>query len=195
MGDDDQGVSWGPVEPLGYGSSEHQGKFSSTTSGHALTVMFDNLRLDLQGTPAALSGLTSFAFKSQFDLPFRRGLVGFKGALRGSIGKSEDARVAVIIAFGNSTKVLDFPYGESRPPDSSSDLAIGPQGLFSIEDWLSEPEAGGVPRPRPPLIVSITLLAQRKTTNDDLLAQIDALDVFAVSYDGGGSRPGDDAQV
>jgi len=49
---------------------------------------------------------------------------------------------------------------------------------------------GGAAPPRPPLVASITVIAQRQTIEDAILAQLDALDISAASYDGGGTGQG-----
>jgi hypothetical protein len=95
-----------------------------------------------------------------------------------------------LVAVGNATKALNFAYGQSGSGEANNDLATGPVSLFSIEGWLSEADSGGAAMPRPPLVVSMTLLAQRQAAEDSLLAQVDALDISAASCEGGASpRP------
>ena len=72
----------------------------------------------------------------------------------------------------------------SRSGDPDSNLATGPGILFSVEVGLSEVETGGVVQPRLPLVALITLLAQRRTSEDNVLAQITS----SICGDGGGSR-------
>ena len=188
--DPDEGVGWGDIKLIGSASQEHKDRFSASRAGHHLAIIFDNFRLNLQGAGAPLVGQTSFAFEVPFELPRRRGLFGFFGSLRGGVDKSAGARAHFLVAVGNASKVLTIPYGQSGSEDGNRDLATGSESLFSIEGWLSEAEAGGAAPPRPPLVVSMTVLAQRRTAEDNVLAQIDSLDISAASYEGGAApRP------
>jgi len=188
--DPDEGVSWGDIKLLGAASQEHKDKFSASRAGHSLALIFDNFRLNLQGGEAPLVGHASFAFEVPFELPRRRGLHGFFGALRGGVDQSAGARAVVLAAVGHATKVLTFPYGRSGLGEINRDLATGSEALFSIEGWPSEAEARGAAPPRPPLVVSITVIALRQTVEDAVLAQVDSLDIAAASYDGGGTGQG-----
>jgi hypothetical protein len=123
-----------------------------------------------------------------FELPRRRGLFAFLGALRGAIDTSVGARAVLLVGFGSTAKVLTFPYGNPGSGEGTGDLATGSESLFSVEGWLSDVEIDTAPS-CPPLVVSITLLAQRQTPADNVLAQITLLDIVAASYDGGGRQP------
>lgn len=197
--DPEEGVSWGELTLIGCAAKEHEGKFSVTRAGFNLGLIFDALELDLQGPAAPMIGLSSFTFEVPFEMPRRRGLFGFIGTVRGTVERTLGARAQLLVTVGNASRSTDFGYNEatveigSGPPGTGgTDTPSIPtsivdvrQSLFSIEGWASDAEVEGVAPPRPPLVVSVTLLGQRQTQDDSLLVQLGSVDLTAASYDGG----------
>jgi hypothetical protein len=191
----DREIGWGKITLIGGAAGQYTGHFNATRSGNALTIIFDDLGLDLQKPDAPHVGLASFAFEVPLVLPRQRGLFGVFASLRGDVVRTTGARAMLLVAVGNAAKVLDYPYGQSAPAETGGELATGVNALFSIDHWPTDTESRGVAQPRPPMLVSLTLLAQRKTAEDGVLAQIDSLDISAATYDGGSSGGTDDLDV
>lgn len=224
--DPEEGVSWGELSLIGCAAKEHEGKFSVARAGFNLALNFDAVGLNLQGSAAPMTSLSSFTFEVPFEMPRRRGLFGFLGTVRGLVQRTTGARAQLWVTVGNASRSIDFGYnaavmeigdgaggkapskggvGAGSPAGGTGGSASGGpadtggtdtpsipvsttdvrESLFSIEGWLSDAESGGVALPRPPLVVSVTLLGQRQTQDDSLLVQLDSVDVAAASYDGG----------
>jgi hypothetical protein len=197
--DPEEGVSWGELTLIGCAAKEHEGKFSVARAGFNLALNFDALGLNLQGPAAPMTGLSSFTFEVPFEMPRRRGLWGFVGTVRGLVQRTGGARAQLLVTVGNASRSIDFGYtaavieigdgpvgtdGTGKPSTSASTADVR-ESLFTIEGWLSDAESGGVALPRPPLVVSLTLLGQLQTQDDSLLFQLDSVDLAAASYDGG----------
>jgi hypothetical protein len=159
--------------------------FSAAVSpdGEVLSLLFSDLFVALPGeADKSLSAVKVATLRMPFTLPDKQGLAGFIGDISGFVVKDAGARAVLIVDAGGTARVFEFPYGEELRP--SKDFV---QEMFSLERRVVT--GGGSGPPVPPYTLSLFLAVQRRTNEDQVMLQVDAIDVSTVyDYPGASKR-------
>ena len=174
--------AWAPwtnyYDPAGQGPS-----VVSTVDGDGLNVKFwlDRLSLSLQGAPdAPLTGATALSGAVAVDVPESFDMLGFLLVANGHLDKTPGGQALVTCSIGHGTQSLPWPLtapaGADRDPVSGSD--------FQVECFTSDynPASVGVaPFPKlPPVPITITMQASRRTADDAVVIAITDFTVFLI---------------
>jgi hypothetical protein len=159
--------------------------FSASVSpdGEVLSLLFSDLFVALPGeADKSLSAVKVATLRMPFTLPDKQGLAGFIGDISGFVVKDAGARAVLIVDAGGTARVFEFPYDEELSP--SKDFV---QEMFSLERRVVT--GGGSGPPVPPYTMSLFLAVQRRTNEDQVMLQVDAIDVSTVyDYPGASKR-------
>jgi hypothetical protein len=142
-------------------------KFSATSIGDVLTLLFDSARVDLQTQNDALVG----SWLGTVRVPTRSGAkprTSYLQHLRGSVDKTKDTRVVVVVDVGGKTFTTEFPYGIAR------------HGNFTRQFVSPVLKQGNG------YTATILIIAERRDPKSAVLVTVDGLDVDAKS--GGKSK-------
>jgi hypothetical protein len=152
-------------------------KFSATSIAQSLSVIFDDLRVEVQGSDAPLDETRTLSFRVPASVPAECRVIGYLEDLIGGVLKSKGARAVIVLDIGGTTHVAEFPYGMDET--SASGLSMFTRRFFSPQGVDIASALGvGIAEP-PPLQVSIFLSVQRRTLDDFVLLAVDSLDVVA----------------
>lgn len=136
-------------------------KVSANSIGNVLTMLFDGAKLSLQTEGDPLSA----TWVANIRIPTNAGaqkVTSYLQHVRGSVVKSEDSRVALVLSLGGKIFVKEYPYGEK----ASGDVLL--TYISSIE-----------PRPAESYVASISILVERRNSKSAVLVDVDSLDVEA----------------
>ena len=138
------------------------GQVSATSSGNALSLLFDSARVSLQseGDPMVATWIGTITVP--IDKDARRKPKSYVQEIRGSVTKTPDTRVSILLELGGKSFVAEFPYGMKRNGD------ILRRFLSSIKPAASERYTA-----------SIVIFAERRNSKSAVLVDIDSLDVNA----------------
>lgn len=161
--------------------SLNPGALSTNVSpdGHAITVMFGDptkgdLQIGLDG--AGKDGGCQRAVKLvTMYVPVQAGadktrLIGYSQDIRGYIEKTKESRVVVVADCGGTTRIHEFPYGQE---------ITGQDYLFSF--FSPDTQFTGDPQDQPVSVyaITLTLLAELRSSQERVVAAIDTFDVEA----------------
>jgi hypothetical protein len=135
-------------------------KFSATSIGDVLTLLFDSAKVDLQTQSEPLVGTWVGTMRVPIN-PRAKPRTSYLQHLRGSVDKTEDTRVMVVVDVGGKTFTTEFPYGATR------------HGNF-LRQFISP-----VPKKANAYAATVLIIAERRATNGAVLVQVDGLDVEA----------------
>lgn len=136
-----------------------------------LSVLLKRPELSLSGTDAPLNATAITAFRVPAPLPDTRGLIGYRAVLRGTVRKSEGARITLAFNVNGAARTLEFPYDQEVEGEDTPLMK-----LFRWE-WRSARTGG---ESIPPLVITITASSHRRTTDDTALLLVDGLDIRTV---------------
>jgi hypothetical protein len=132
----------------------------------AATVLCDNLRAELLPADNRLRVTTAGAITIPGDLPAGKHIRQWTCDVRGTVFKPKAARALVIVVLGGTTKEIEFPWGKECPADAAP---------FVIRFKAKEPKTASMI----PLSLSVMLVLQRQSTQDQVLIELDGFDVVA----------------
>lgn len=141
-------------------------RFSATSIGDVLTLLFDSAKVDLQTQNDALIG----TWLGTVRVPTRPGAKpksSYLQHLRGSVDKTEGTRVSVVVDVGGKTFTTEFPYGTTRHGDFLREF---------VSPILKQTNS---------YTATILIIAERRDPKSAVLVTVDGLDVDAKS---GGKR-------
>lgn len=132
----------------------------AATSGRALTVLFDDLQVNLESGDDLLTGVrcTAFAAIANVEPPAMR--VRISHDLFGHVFKDADTRITLMADLGGTVQSIVYPYG----------AAADEQIVRTVE---AETEL----RPGQRYLVTITLSAERRTPTAVVLAGLEGIDM------------------
>jgi hypothetical protein len=137
-------------------------RFSATSIGDVLTLLFDSAKVDLQTQNDSLVG----AWLGTVRVPINAGTkarTSYLQHLRGSVNKTEDTRVVVVVDVGGKTFTSEFPYGGTR------------NGNF-LRQFVSP-----ILKKSNAYTATVLIVAERRAAVGAVLVQVDGLDVEAKS--------------
>lgn len=169
-----QGFSWGEAEQVG--GTGTTTAVSATRSGRALSLIFDDLMVALDGRDGSLSKTELVTIRIPVTLDRSAPLTGYVEDLRGFARKTEGARVLILADLGGTGHLIEQPYG-AETPESARDFL---RTFFSLQR-APPPRKDPCVCPRPaPYEATIMINVQRRTTNESALVMIDSLDICAI---------------
>lgn len=169
-----------PAEPIVFGTATDLAvrpipisQMSQTTVDGVLTVLFDSLSVDLQAPSAPLQDIACASIAAPCTIPASRAIRGFKNDLRGAILiKSKGARIVIAINAGGASALLTYDFGKSITGRNIFKSISAPY------QKKGNPQAGAPPD-QSTYIITITILAQRRSTSEQASIQLDGLDIAA----------------
>ncbi len=169
-----RGFSWGEAEQVE--GTRTTTAISATRSGRALSLIFDDLMVALDGRDSSLSKTEMVTVRIPVTLDRSAPLAGYVEDLRGFARKTEGARVLILADLGGTGHLIEQPYG-AETPESAHDLL---RTFFSLQRALPPKKDACVCSRPAPYEATIMINVQRRTTNDSALVMIDSLDVCAI---------------
>lgn len=82
-----------------------------TTSGSALSVLFDSLEVSLQSPSDPLAATRVVAFQAEVGGVSAPTVLRFVQDVRGEVHKDADTRVVIVLNLGTMVEVREYPYG------------------------------------------------------------------------------------
>ena len=163
--------AFGQKLPLAGGMSETP--IIVTSNEAVASVIFDNLRAELNSPEAPLSTLSVAAFEVEAINPVNEAFLGYTVDLRAACIKSAGSRATLVIQAGGAVYTKELPYGSEFTGD------------FSAQFFSYEPRAVRDPEfadpALPPLTIIATLSVQRlDAVNDSILLAVDSIHVGAI---------------
>jgi len=144
--------------------------------GHAMTLFFGDptkgdLQIGLSGTGQPLSAIKL----ATIQVPVRAGdgatrLVGYAQFIQGFIQKTKGSRVVILADCGGTTKVVEYPFGQEVTAQDYLHAFFSPNPRFT-----GDPQEAAVPQ----FTITLSVLAQTRSSEDAVLVSIDSLDVEA----------------
>jgi hypothetical protein len=137
-------------------------KFSATSIGDVLTLLFDSAKVDLQTQNDALIG----TWVGTVRVPTQAGAkpkTSYLQHLRASVDKTEGTRVVLVVDVGGKTFTTEFPYGTTHHGN------ITRQIISPVRKETSSYTA------------TFLIIAERRDPTGAVLVTIDGLDVDAKS--------------
>src|SRR5262249_30173829 len=86
---------------------------SASAPGYLLSLLFDTLRLDMQGD-GALERAIAVSFAPPVTPPTGASLTGVTLEIRGTVTTSNGSHAALFVGIGDTTHVETFPFGQSQ---------------------------------------------------------------------------------
>lgn len=151
---------WGELEVL-CSSPVEQEAISVTPNEGVLSLLFNDLLVDLQDWEAPLTASRIALLHIPLQLPDDRTLEGCSFDLRGFVSKTAGTRAVLFTDLGGGTRMVEFPYGQTKEAN--------------FTHTFSQLEEGGAV----PCAIAILLLLQRRSPEEGALLTVDSLDVTA----------------
>ncbi|HEX4254673.1 MAG TPA: hypothetical protein VH089_06280 [Streptosporangiaceae bacterium] len=156
--------------------------------GHAVSFELNDFLLSLpgQGTgeDAVLVAATALSGALSVGLPASYNLAGFLLVVRGNLEGSALTEAAVSCAIGHSTQSLSWPPPAS-PTGAWSGSRSGRDGAptlatdFSLQCFTNDTSPGGAGESTslPPIPITLSMQARRRTADELIIVQIESIDV------------------
>jgi hypothetical protein len=147
-----------------------------TSSGKALSVLFNSLRLESNPGDVTLHKQAVVTFLAPAYLARDEGLIGVAADLRGHIARSAGVRARIFFAVGNGSQTIELAAGESFSAGQATLDHPLSTSVFDLERLPSEAQTG---KPSQPPMIAVTLFVEVQKTNydDSFLATVDSLDL------------------
>ncbi len=142
-----------------------------TLNGALASLLFDDLRADLQGEAAGLSMVVGSAVELPAEVLSNDVFVGYIADVRGFCSKTKGCRGIVTVQLGAATHTQTFAYDEEFNDSWFAQM-------FSFERRPNK-DSGQPVIPLPPLTINIMLSAQRRTLEDSIIISLDSVDLSA----------------
>jgi hypothetical protein len=138
------------------------GEFSITPSPNntAISTLFDRFSVNLQSKTDPLNGSSFVGFRVPVNAVIGEKYIYYTQDIRGVIHKDADARVILVLDLGGHINTIEYPYGKKIDINLSLNF---PQRVIN---------SGTVNH-----AATLGIVAERKTAEDAVFAQIDSLDL------------------
>jgi hypothetical protein len=154
-----------------------RGGSRATVSGAELSVLFDNLGIDVQGGDAPLADVSIASVLVPLAGPRGARRVRVTARMRGAVVKTAGSRLVIALSTGSRVETIEVPAGEAVEKTLYrkivTECAVPSDGLCVATVWLQ-----GV----------------RATHADALVASVDSLDVVVEPAERAGS-PAEDGEA
>jgi len=137
-------------------------QMSANSIGRVLTLLFDSATVSLQSPNDPLSATWSGTISIPINTSAKPKAKSYLQDIRGSVIKTPDTRVVIILDLGGKNFVADFPYGAKHEGNIRRRF-VSRKGAQSPVRYTA----------------SITIFAERRNTKGSLLVGIDGLDIEA----------------
>jgi hypothetical protein len=157
-----------------YLSSPEVGKLVATQSpdGRALSVLFDHLLIELQSTSTELERVELVTGAFSVRIPSTISLVGYTIDVRGQIIKDSESMGEAIFELAGTSKFMEWPFGEQLEKPISDSFSSAQRSSGAQDDGIETVSQ---------FALSVSLLAQRRSTKSSILIAIDSLDLMILS--------------
>jgi hypothetical protein len=136
-------------------------QMSANSIGRVLTLLFDAATVSLQSPNDPMAATWSGTITVPINAGAKPKAKSFVQDIRGSVIKTPDTRVVIILDLGGKNFVADFPYGMKHNGNIR-------KRFVSVKNAQS-----------PRYTASITIFAERRSAKGSLLVGIDGLDIEA----------------
>ena len=144
---------------------------SATGIEGVISIAFDDLLADLQGSDAPLSAATSVFCELPAEILSNDPFLGYVAQLRGFCIKSAGTRAVLLVQLGGTTHTQTFPYEVDHDGDWFAEL-------FSFERRPNK-DSGQPVIPLPPFTIQVTISVQRLSPEESVQFTLDAIDLTA----------------
>lgn len=146
--------------------------FTVSLDKRQASLLFDDVRAELVTSDAGLARTVCLSCQIEAHLPDREGIVGYLLSIRGYVGKSANAAVALTVVTSGATKSAEWRHGEES--DENFELPV-----FSI---LRRPprETNAMLPMLPPFIMSIMIVVQRDSPSERATLSCDSIDAGSI---------------
>jgi hypothetical protein len=157
--------------------------------GHAVSFELNGFVLSLPGQQdtaqdAVLVGATALSGALSVELPAEYNLAAFLLVVRGNLEASALTEVAVSCSIGHSTQSLQWPSVspvlDPSGPRSDDDPIPTVTLDLSLECFASDTRPGGVgvSNSLPPIPITLSMQARRRTADELIVVQLESIDVI-----------------
>jgi len=168
-------LEWGPVQLVAGSLPEGM---STTRGGSVLTLIFNRLRVQLDGNSPDLRAMMFLALRVPVVVGDDVRVIGYKQDLRGTIDKSVGARAVLSADLHSVNHVIERPFREGDPGGTAQEFC---RSIFAVEDRLAyEQDPAGFYK-LPAFEVRLLLLVERKNRKDSASIELATLDVAALT--------------
>jgi hypothetical protein len=154
--------------------------------GHAVSYELNDFVLTLADDPGAgLAGAIALSGALAVELPADYNLAAFLLVLRGHLEATAQTEAVVSCSIGHSTRSLSWPPPASLDAAGSGSVsaadgkpAVNPE--LTLECFSSDTSLAslGVSNSFPPVPITLSIQARRRTADELILVQIESIDVI-----------------
>jgi hypothetical protein len=137
-------------------------QLSATSSGRAVSVLFNSARVELQTDSDPMVATWSGTITLPTNSAAKPNARSYLQDIRGSVNKSADTRVTIFLELGGKSFMAEFPYGTKHMGNI-------------LRRFISTIKPGSATR----YTASILIFAERRNPKSAVLVDIDSLDIAA----------------
>lgn len=165
-------IQWGKLGPIATQSRPVKPE-GLTSAGNSAAVLFDALKVELNGAAGGLNAASFAAFQLPVSVDLKKGFLGFLVHVRGAATVSAGGRVSLTVCVNGRAEVASLNLAEGAADDTP----------FLHEQFVVEQRGAAETNPNvlpvEPLLVTFTLVARRSSVQDLAILNVDGVDVLA----------------